>query len=96
MSRTHPIDLTQDEDDLSQISFGCDDLFPPPVEVTKEGDEIYRVERIVGLKRTAAGICYLVKWFGYPLDESTLVHETQMGSCAEALAEFRKEQGLDN
>ncbi|MDR3571292.1 MAG: chromo domain-containing protein [Candidatus Pacebacteria bacterium] len=94
MSRRNPIDLTQDEDDLSEVSFGCDDLFPPAVEVTEEGDEIYRVERIVGLKRTGAGVYYLVKWFGFPLDDSTMVHESEMGDCAETVADFRKEQGL--
>ena len=91
MSRRHPIDLTQSED----VSFTCDDLFPPPVEVTAEGDKIYRVERIVGLKHTAAGVFYMVKWFGWPLDDSTLEHESELEQCADLVAEFRQQQGLD-
>ncbi len=93
MSRSLPIDLTHDEDDLSQVSFGCEDLFPPPVLTTEEGDAYYRVERILSMERKAEGNFYLVKWFGYPLEDATIEAESKlMVDCMEALVDFHRKR----
>ena len=59
------IDLTGDNDDVQ--AFSCDDLSPPPV----DGENVYRVERILKIKNTAAGRMYRIKWFGYPESQAT-------------------------
>lgn len=89
-SRRRPIDLTgADSEDGDGPVISCDDLFPPPVQVTEDGTKIYRVERVIGLRRTGGGVLYLVKWFGYPASAATLVHERDMDDCQDAVRAFR-------
>jgi Chromo (CHRromatin Organisation MOdifier) domain len=88
-SRLHPIDLTLgDEGDVAEIPFSCDDSRPPPV----DGESTFRVERVVCMTRTGAGMWYLIKWFGYPAEEASWVHEADADGCREAVADFRKQQ----
>ena len=61
-----------------------------PLTEPRRGDRIYRVESIVGIARTTAGLKYRVKWFGYPLAQATWEPESEMGDCWEAVAAFRK------
>lgn len=86
------IDLTGDDSDAETVSvnddqqsFACDDLFPPPVDAE---ENIYRVERILDIKSTAAGRVYCVKWFGYPISDATWEHERDMIACEDAVLEF--------
>lgn len=85
------IDLTGDDSDVETVNdvaervFACDDLFPPPVDAE---DNVYRVERILGIENTAAGRLYYVKWFGYPMRNATWVHERDVICCEDAILEF--------
>ena len=90
-SRATPIDLTIDDDVDDMIDdITCDDLHPPATEITADGDEYFRVERILKVERTGAGVFYYVKWFGYPVSEASWVHETEATDCDDAIAEFRR------
>lgn len=53
---------------------------PPPV-TTEEGEEEYKVEKIVSWKRNRNGLWYLVQWKGYGQEEDTM-------ECAVKIAEL--------
>jgi len=79
------IDLTGDDD--VQV-FSCDDLYPPPV----DGENVFRVERIMKIENTAAGRMYRIKWFGYPMSQATWVHERDINDCEDAILEYLNAQ----
>ena len=104
-------DLTGDTDDsdhestddmhmdtaFDTVMFGCDDLFPPAVEINDAGEEVFRVERIIGKRTSAMGggvreLQYLVKWFGYPHTEASWEPTAQMDRCEEAIERFEMEE----
>jgi len=76
------IDLTGDDADVQIIS--CDDLCPPPV----EGEDAYRVERILAITNTAADCMYRIKWFGYPESQATWEHERNINHCEDAILAY--------
>lgn len=77
------IDLTQvtDEDSMDMT---CDDLFPPPV----DGEDGYRVERILAVTKVDGIPMFLVKWFGYPIVDSTWEPKYNLTNCQDALIDF--------
>lgn len=73
--------------DCDMVDVCCDDLYPPPV----DGDSEYRVERILDVWQPDENVNtfqYLVKWFGYPVSESTWEWEWNLYNCREALTIF--------
>ena len=92
MSATHKgkclIDLTLDSDveiEEEYYEIRDDTLRPPPPNPSNPNE--YRVERIIDTKLTGAGRVYLIKWFGYPVEESTWRSERMM-NCDEAVQHF--------
>jgi hypothetical protein len=88
MSARIIIDLTNDSDvevDYEYEEIRDNTLRPPPPDT--RNPNVYRVERILATKLTAAGRIYLIKWFGYPVAEATWEHERGL-NCEDALARF--------
>lgn len=69
---------------------GQDDTPPPPVIV--DGHEEYEVEDILDKRRFGRQIKYLVKWAGYPAEESTWLSRAQLKNAPEILREFEMRQ----
>ena len=44
---------------------------PPPPPVVVDGDEEYKIEKIVSSCKHYGTVQYLVKWVGYPLDKKS-------------------------
>ena len=59
-------------------------ICPPPV----QGDNVYRVERILQMVNTAAGRMYRIKWFGYPESQATWEHERNIIDCEDAILQY--------
>lgn len=87
------IDLTNDSDvevDVGEdlwIEIADDTQKPPPPDMN--APDVWTVQRILNTKLTAAGRVYLVKWFGYPIEEATWEHEDNL-DCDAALAQYRQ------
>jgi hypothetical protein len=64
---------------------------PPPECVDPAGEEIYVVERILAQRRVGRRQEYLVKWFGYPTEESSWEPRGNL-RCPDKLAEFEAQQ----
>lgn len=86
------IDLTGDDDDDDIEMITCDDLRPPSVAIAHDGVEIFRVERILQMRECPEieGNEYLVKWFGYPVEEASWQPIENLGGCAELLLAFAR------
>ena len=66
---------------------------PPPEYTDPAGNEEYEVERILGQRGAGSRREYLIKWLGYPNEESSWVPRKNLG-CPEKLQEFEKNQLL--
>ena len=64
---------------------------PPPEAVDATGDGEYVVERILAERKVGRGKQYLVKWAGYPTEESSWEPRKNL-SCPDLLAEFEAQQ----
>jgi len=64
---------------------------PPPEAVDATGDGEYVVERILAERKVGRGKQYLVKWAGYPNEESSWEPRKNL-SCPDLLAEFEAQQ----
>jgi hypothetical protein len=64
---------------------------PPPECVDPAGDEVYVVERILAKRLVGRRQQYLVKWAGYPLEESSWEPKSNL-RCPDKLAEFEAHQ----
>jgi hypothetical protein len=68
---------------------------PPPTVTDAAGNEEYTVERILAQRRTGRGGRvpeYLVKWAGYPNEDSSWVSKARL-NCPDLLAEFHSING---
>ena len=66
---------------------------PPPDCVDPAGDAEYRVERILAQRRVGRRMEYLVKWKGYPNEDSSWEPRANL-RCPDRLAEFEERQLL--
>jgi hypothetical protein len=64
---------------------------PPPEAADATGDGEYVVERILAERKVGRGKQYLVKWAGYPNEESSWEPRKNL-SCPDLLAEFEAQQ----
>ena len=68
---------------------------PPPEAVDSAGNAEYEVERILAKRTTGRGgriTEYLIKWLGYPHEDSSWVNKTKL-NCPDLLAEFELTHG---
>lgn len=56
-----------------------------------EEEDVYIVEKIVGMQNTPAGTLYHVKWKDYPSDENTWEPPEHLVGCQELLNDFLME-----
>ena len=59
-------------------SFGCFEALPPPI-ITEEGEEEYKVEKIVAWEWHKGKLYYQVRWKGYDSLEDTMEHAEKIG-----------------
>lgn len=64
---------------------------PPPDCIDPAGDEVYLVERLLAARQVGRRKEYLVKWEGYPLEESSWEPKSSL-RCPDKLAEFEANQ----
>ena len=64
---------------------------PPPECTDPAGDGEYIVERILAERRNGRSKQYLVKWTGYPVEESSWEPRKNL-NCPDLLAEFEAQQ----
>jgi len=64
---------------------------PPPEAHDATGDPQYVVERILGQRKNGRKQQYLVKWAGYPVEESSWEPRANL-RCPDLLAEFEAQQ----
>ena len=64
---------------------------PPPEAVDPAGGAAYAVERILAQRKVRRRLEYLVKWEGYPTEESSWEPKANL-RCADKLAEFEAQQ----
>ena len=64
---------------------------PPPECIDPAGDEQYTVERILACRHVGRRKEYLVKWFGYPTEESSWEPKSNL-RCPDKIAEFEAYQ----
>lgn len=63
---------------------------PPPV-ITEEGEEEYKVEKIVAWKQTKKGLLYQVRWRGYGPEEDTMERAEKISVLDEVMGTFLAE-----
>jgi hypothetical protein len=69
---------------------------PPPLKLDRNGEEEYEVELILGHAPLKKTLQYLVKWKGYPEDDSSWVDQRELGKAArETVDEYHEKEGLD-
>jgi hypothetical protein len=56
------------------------------------GDPVYEVEAVIGKRGRGARLQYRVKWAGWPLEQASWLPVSECDSCAEAVAEFERQQ----
>jgi hypothetical protein len=66
---------------------------PPPDCIDPAGDAQWTVERILAQRRVGRGLQYLVKWKGYPNEDSSWEPRANL-HCPDLLAEFQAQQQL--
>jgi hypothetical protein len=66
---------------------------PPPDCIDPAGDAEWHVERILAQRRVGRGMQYLVKWKGYPNEDSSWEPRANL-NCPDLLAEFEERQLL--
>jgi hypothetical protein len=64
---------------------------PPPEAADAAGDGQYIVERILAERKSGRSRQYLVKWAGYPVEESSWEPRKNL-NCPDRLAEFEAQQ----
>jgi hypothetical protein len=53
---------------------------------------VYEVEAVIGKRGRGARLQYRVKWAGWPLEQASWLPVSECDSCAEAVAEFERQQ----
>ena len=62
---------------------------PPPVaDADSNGDAVYEVERITATRHTGRRMQFLVRWKGYPIEESTWQSRADLAGAADALRDW--------
>ena len=64
---------------------------PPPKPEIKEGYYEYEVEKILGKRKKRGSTQYLIKWKGYPTEESTWEPERNLRNAQKIIQDFEKE-----
>jgi hypothetical protein len=67
---------------------------PPPEACDAAGDGQYVVERILAQRKNGRTQQYLIKWQGYPTEESSWEKRSNLKGAPELLAEFEAAQQL--
>jgi Na+-translocating ferredoxin:NAD+ oxidoreductase RnfC subunit len=53
---------------------------------------VYEVEAVIGKRGRGARLQYRVKWAGWPLEQASWLPVSECDSCAEAVADFERQQ----
>jgi hypothetical protein len=59
-------------------------------------DEIYTVEKIIGKRIDGSTIKYLVKWEGYPKEQSTWEPVSNLSNVLDLIEEYEKSLGVES
>ena len=66
---------------------------PPPVaKADSNGDTEFEVERILAKRKKGRSFEYLVKWTGYPMEESQWMPQKELSQAKGAIEEFHRNQ----
>jgi hypothetical protein len=63
-------------------------LIPPPPVVTPEGEEEYKVEKIINSQKISCKVEYGVRWKGYRPEEDTWEPKENLANAQDALKDF--------
>jgi hypothetical protein len=64
---------------------------PPPPPITVEGEPEYEVEAVLDSRIRRGKLQYLVKWVGYPREESSWEPEDSVANAPERVADFHRQ-----
>lgn len=67
---------------------------PPPDYIDPAGDAGWHVERILAQRRVGRQMQYLVKWKGYPNEDSSWEPKSHLRKCPDKLREYEEQQLL--
>jgi hypothetical protein len=72
------------------------EMQPPPTFITEDNQEEYEVEKILDKRIIHKKPQYLVKWFGYPLYDSTWEPIENLKNCKEKVKEYESTRTLNS
>ena len=68
--------------------------FPEPPPELLEGEEVYKIERILGHKRRGRGYQFYVQWEGYPISDASWEPEYVFSDDGDTLQQYKQRHNL--